>query len=221
MTFTSGSAHPRVRICFWFCYQVVKNNLNPTWRPFRIPLQSLCGGDLDKPIKVCQSLCFSFMWCAELSHLRLSLDQTNPTRRRLTVFCGSHCFADCDFSFNSQTWTCVSPLTLLLATSVSAEPCVFFFFFNLFLLMPYVFNFRSRRVRKEGVPHLYGTSEFLTASFSHVPLVAEVNEWSKWEEMWKRRAAPPAPPCCISAAQPHLCGAACASVRAISLPASV
>lgn len=34
------------------CPQVVKNNLNPTWRPFRIPLQSLCGGDMDKPIKV-------------------------------------------------------------------------------------------------------------------------------------------------------------------------
>ncbi|KAM9774644.1 copine-3-like isoform 2-T3 [Syngnathus typhle] len=32
--------------------EVVKDNLNPTWRPFRIPLQSLCGGDLDKPIKV-------------------------------------------------------------------------------------------------------------------------------------------------------------------------
>uniref|UniRef100_A0A3Q4ARF3 Copine-3 n=1 Tax=Mola mola TaxID=94237 RepID=A0A3Q4ARF3_MOLML len=32
--------------------EVVKNNLNPTWKPFRIPLQSLCGGDIDKPIKV-------------------------------------------------------------------------------------------------------------------------------------------------------------------------
>ncbi|XP_072234243.1 copine-3 isoform X1 [Leuresthes tenuis] len=32
--------------------EVVKNNLNPTWRPFRIPLQSLCGGDMDKSIKV-------------------------------------------------------------------------------------------------------------------------------------------------------------------------
>ncbi|XP_026871617.2 copine-3 isoform X1 [Electrophorus electricus] len=32
--------------------EVVKNNLNPTWRPFRIPLQSLCGGDMEKPIKV-------------------------------------------------------------------------------------------------------------------------------------------------------------------------
>uniref|UniRef100_A0A8D0ABN1 Copine-3 n=2 Tax=Sander lucioperca TaxID=283035 RepID=A0A8D0ABN1_SANLU len=32
--------------------EVVNNNLNPTWKPFRIPLQSLCGGDMDKPIKV-------------------------------------------------------------------------------------------------------------------------------------------------------------------------
>ncbi|XP_041817047.1 copine-3-like isoform X2 [Chelmon rostratus] len=32
--------------------EVVKHNLNPVWRPFRIPLQSLCGGDVEKPIKV-------------------------------------------------------------------------------------------------------------------------------------------------------------------------
>ncbi|XP_068604066.1 copine-3-like isoform X2 [Brachionichthys hirsutus] len=32
--------------------EVVNNNLNPTWKPFRIPLQSLCGGDMDKSIKV-------------------------------------------------------------------------------------------------------------------------------------------------------------------------
>ncbi|XP_047206212.1 copine-3 isoform X1 [Girardinichthys multiradiatus] len=32
--------------------EVVKNNLNPTWKPFKIPLQSLCGGDLEKSIKV-------------------------------------------------------------------------------------------------------------------------------------------------------------------------
>uniref|UniRef100_A0A665VTL6 Copine III n=1 Tax=Echeneis naucrates TaxID=173247 RepID=A0A665VTL6_ECHNA len=37
--------------------EVVKNNLNPTWRPFRIPLQSLCGGDMDKPIKVNRDPC--------------------------------------------------------------------------------------------------------------------------------------------------------------------
>lgn len=32
--------------------EVVKNNLNPTWRPFRVSLRSLCGGDVEKPIKV-------------------------------------------------------------------------------------------------------------------------------------------------------------------------
>uniref|UniRef100_A0A8C5BHT0 Copine 3 n=1 Tax=Gadus morhua TaxID=8049 RepID=A0A8C5BHT0_GADMO len=32
--------------------EVVKNNLNPTWRPFRITVQSLCGGDVEKPIRV-------------------------------------------------------------------------------------------------------------------------------------------------------------------------
>ncbi|XP_034429038.1 copine-3-like isoform X1 [Hippoglossus hippoglossus] len=32
--------------------EVVYNNLNPIWRPFRIPMRSLCGGDVEKPIKV-------------------------------------------------------------------------------------------------------------------------------------------------------------------------
>ncbi|KAK9403181.1 copine-3 [Crotalus adamanteus] len=32
--------------------EVVKNNLNPVWRPFKISLNSLCYGDMDKAIKV-------------------------------------------------------------------------------------------------------------------------------------------------------------------------
>ncbi|XP_022609789.1 copine-3-like isoform X2 [Seriola dumerili] len=32
--------------------EVVYNNLNPIWRPFRISVRSLCGGDVEKPIKV-------------------------------------------------------------------------------------------------------------------------------------------------------------------------
>uniref|UniRef100_A0A3P9NMD8 Copine-3 n=1 Tax=Poecilia reticulata TaxID=8081 RepID=A0A3P9NMD8_POERE len=32
--------------------EVVYNNLNPVWRPFRISLRALCGGDVEKPIKV-------------------------------------------------------------------------------------------------------------------------------------------------------------------------
>lgn len=31
--------------------QVVQNNLNPIWKPFRIPLRSLCGGDVESHIK--------------------------------------------------------------------------------------------------------------------------------------------------------------------------
>ncbi|XP_072267063.1 copine-3 [Pyxicephalus adspersus] len=32
--------------------EVVKNNLNPVWKPFKIPLRSLCNGDMEKPIRV-------------------------------------------------------------------------------------------------------------------------------------------------------------------------
>ncbi|XP_052230447.1 copine-3-like isoform X2 [Dreissena polymorpha] len=31
--------------------EVVKNNLNPRWRPFQLPLQSLCGGDKTRTVK--------------------------------------------------------------------------------------------------------------------------------------------------------------------------
>nr|XP_023401817.1 copine-3 [Loxodonta africana] len=32
--------------------EVVKNNLNPVWKPFKISLNSLCYGDMDKTIKI-------------------------------------------------------------------------------------------------------------------------------------------------------------------------
>ncbi|XP_063816237.1 copine-1 isoform X1 [Pseudophryne corroboree] len=32
--------------------EVIKNNLNPIWKKFSVPLQSLCGGDMNRPIKV-------------------------------------------------------------------------------------------------------------------------------------------------------------------------
>ncbi|KAM3664008.1 LOW QUALITY PROTEIN: copine-1 [Ammospiza maritima maritima] len=31
--------------------EVIKNNLNPCWRKFSVPLQTFCGGDFNKPIK--------------------------------------------------------------------------------------------------------------------------------------------------------------------------
>lgn len=38
--------------------EVVPNNTSPIWRPFRISLRALCGGDMEKPIKVITSLVF-------------------------------------------------------------------------------------------------------------------------------------------------------------------
>ncbi|XP_030584903.1 copine-1-like isoform X2 [Archocentrus centrarchus] len=32
--------------------EVVKDNLNPNWKKFTVPLQILCGGDLERPLKV-------------------------------------------------------------------------------------------------------------------------------------------------------------------------
>ncbi|EOB02396.1 Copine-1, partial [Anas platyrhynchos] len=32
--------------------EVIKNNLNPCWRKFSVPLQTFCGADFNKPIKV-------------------------------------------------------------------------------------------------------------------------------------------------------------------------
>jgi len=28
--------------------EVIKSNLNPTWRPFTVPVRTLCNGDLDR-----------------------------------------------------------------------------------------------------------------------------------------------------------------------------
>ncbi|XP_062297568.1 copine-3-like isoform X1 [Scomber scombrus] len=37
--------------------EVIRNNLNPTWKPFRVSLRALCGGDVENPIKV---LCYDY-----------------------------------------------------------------------------------------------------------------------------------------------------------------
>lgn len=35
--------------------QVIKYTLDPVWKPFTVPLVSLCDGDLEKPIQVSES----------------------------------------------------------------------------------------------------------------------------------------------------------------------
>lgn len=32
--------------------EVIKNNLNPSWKSFNIPLQTLCSGDYDGPLRI-------------------------------------------------------------------------------------------------------------------------------------------------------------------------
>ncbi|XP_063062950.1 copine-3-like isoform X1 [Engraulis encrasicolus] len=55
--------------------EVVKNNLNPSWRPFKIPLRSLCGEDMDKPIKV---ECYDYD--SDGSHDLIGIFETTLTR---------------------------------------------------------------------------------------------------------------------------------------------
>ncbi|KAG7488281.1 hypothetical protein MATL_G00033500 [Megalops atlanticus] len=55
--------------------EVVKRNLNPSWRPFRIPLQSLCGGGMQRPIKV---ECYDYD--RDGSHDLIGIFETNMER---------------------------------------------------------------------------------------------------------------------------------------------
>ncbi|XP_043921215.1 copine-3-like [Protopterus annectens] len=55
--------------------EVIKNNLNPVWRPFKIPLQALCGGDLKNSVKV---ECYDYD--DDGSHDLIGIFQTNVER---------------------------------------------------------------------------------------------------------------------------------------------
>uniref|UniRef100_A0A8C7Z2I6 Copine-2 n=1 Tax=Oryzias sinensis TaxID=183150 RepID=A0A8C7Z2I6_9TELE len=43
--------------CHFYLQQVIKNTLDPVWKPFTVPLISLCNGDVDRSIKV---LCYDY-----------------------------------------------------------------------------------------------------------------------------------------------------------------
>ncbi|GCC22535.1 copine-3-like isoform X1 [Chiloscyllium punctatum] len=55
--------------------EVIKNNLNPSWKPFRIPLRSLCNGDLERSIKVD---CYDYD--NDGSHDLIGIFETNMTK---------------------------------------------------------------------------------------------------------------------------------------------
>ncbi|XP_013417379.1 copine-8 isoform X2 [Lingula anatina] len=52
--------------------EVIKNTLDPTWRPFTVPVRSLCNGDYDRSIKV---ECYD--WDSDGSHDIIGEFQTN------------------------------------------------------------------------------------------------------------------------------------------------
>lgn len=38
--------------------EVIKNTLNPTWKPFKISMKALCGGDHDTKLMVSTGIAF-------------------------------------------------------------------------------------------------------------------------------------------------------------------
>ncbi|XP_063078603.1 copine-3-like [Engraulis encrasicolus] len=54
--------------------EVVRRNPNPCWRPFKIPMQSLCGGDMEKVIKV-----ESYNYKSNGSHCLIGMFETTLT----------------------------------------------------------------------------------------------------------------------------------------------
>ncbi|XP_013779961.1 copine-8-like [Limulus polyphemus] len=74
-------------LCFYRCNEdnsysvvhkteVIKCTLNPTWKPFTIPVRRLCNGDYDRSIKV---ECYD--WDSDGSHLIMSLEPPAPFLR--------------------------------------------------------------------------------------------------------------------------------------------
>ncbi|XP_061569265.1 copine-3-like [Cololabis saira] len=99
--------------------EAVNNNLNPTWRPFRISVRALCGGDVENPIKVdcydrrvngSHALIGSFQ--ATLSEMLLGthispaeFEFVNPNKlkkknyKNSGVICIKHCKMEKEYSF--------------------------------------------------------------------------------------------------------------------------
>ena len=48
-------ANESVRVLLLPASQVIKYTLDPVWKPFTVPLVSLCDGDMAKPIQVSDS----------------------------------------------------------------------------------------------------------------------------------------------------------------------
>uniref|UniRef100_A0A671S1B0 C2 domain-containing protein n=1 Tax=Sinocyclocheilus anshuiensis TaxID=1608454 RepID=A0A671S1B0_9TELE len=61
--------------------EVIKNTLDPVWKPFTVPLISLCNGDVDRNIKVClYILCLYLVYVALCS--QVEFDCINPKKQK-------------------------------------------------------------------------------------------------------------------------------------------
>ncbi|KAB0399017.1 hypothetical protein E2I00_004154 [Balaenoptera physalus] len=67
--------------------QVIKNNLNPTWKRFSVPLQHFCGGDPSTPIQ------------AEFECIHLEKQQKKKSYKNSGTICVKICQVETEYSF--------------------------------------------------------------------------------------------------------------------------
>ena len=153
----------------------MNNNLNPTWKPFRIPLQSLCGGDMDTPIKVplitffltvtmCTSgMCF-WRFLRELHSVVLCV-YMGMTYSNTTFLEGVNSFQ--------------GPIMLTLSDILKHDCSVF----STSLMICMFFNFWSEHVRKEAVfNYTVQVSYQRVTVFVFFFILPSLNGWSVWME---------------------------------------
>uniref|UniRef100_A0A673BNJ8 Copine-3-like n=1 Tax=Sphaeramia orbicularis TaxID=375764 RepID=A0A673BNJ8_9TELE len=88
--------------------EVVHNNLNPVWRPFRVSLRALCGGDVEKPIKVTRKISVFIYFQANVisscCHFQAEFECINPKKlkkkdyKNSGVICIRRCEIAIDFT---------------------------------------------------------------------------------------------------------------------------
>ncbi|XP_059886889.1 copine-1 isoform X4 [Delphinus delphis] len=67
--------------------EVIKNNLNPTWKRFSVPLQHFCGGDPNTPIQ------------AEFECIHLEKQQKKKSYKNSGTICVKICQVETEYSF--------------------------------------------------------------------------------------------------------------------------
>ena len=100
--------------------QVVKNNLNPSWKKFTLSLQTFCSGDVDAPLKVhthahTHTLLFTSAGCYALLGQSQSSIRIHVINAYNSLFCLKY-IADVKYKKGMQfnRMVCVPPAGKLL-----------------------------------------------------------------------------------------------------------